>query len=240
MLHYTFDWSVLWRQPYGKMIMEGIWTTVYISLLSLLMGLVLGVLIAVCRLTPFRVGRIIGTAYVQLFRNIPLLVQMFFWYFAVPALLPKNIEHWLNHEVSQLAYYLGVLCLGTYTASRIAETVRSGFLSVPRGLYQAAFSTGLSPWKTYRYIATPYAFRIIIPLLTTEVLSCFKNSSLAMTIGVMETTHVAGRIDSITFHGLETTTAASMVYMVITLFVVLFMGRVENRTHIPGLIQRGT
>lgn len=239
MLHYAFDWSVLWRHPYGQWVLNGILTTIHLSLLSLTIGMVLGVLIAVCRLAPFRLSRLVGCAYVQLFRNVPLLVQMFFWYFAVPCLLPSTIAHWLNHDVRHLGYFMGVLCLGTYTASRVAETVRSGVLAVPSGIYRAALSTGLTPRMSFLHVVIPYALRLVIPLLSTEILSCFKSSALTMTIGVMETTGVAGHIDSITFHGLETTTASSLVYLAITIFVMTVMGRVEDRMRFPGMIQKG-
>ncbi|MHC1729516.1 MAG: amino acid ABC transporter permease [Syntrophobacteraceae bacterium] len=223
MLHYDFDWSVLWRHPYGTMLLQGVWTTVHLSLLSWMIALFIGLLIALCRIMPYRPARFLGGAYVEILRNIPLLVQLFFWYFAVPSLLPKEIERWLCADVRDLAYCLGVLALGTYTGARVAEALRSGLLAVPAGQFRAALSTGLSPAKTYRYVIMPYAFRVVIPLLSTEFLTCFKNSSLAMTIGVMEITGMANYIDAFTFHGLETTTAASLVYLVTSLSIVLFI-----------------
>lgn len=240
MLHYDFDWSVLWRHPYGKWLITGILTTIHLSLLAWLIAVLLGLVIGSCRLLPSRFSRFVGGAYVQLFRNIPLLVQLFFWYFAVPSLLPKDAERWLYHHVNNLGYWLGVVALGTYTASRVAEVVRSGFLAVPQGLCRAAYSTGLTPWKTYRHVVIPYALRVVIPLLTTEFLTCFKNSALTMTIGVMETTGMASYIDAFTFHGLETTTAASAVYVGTTVCVVLFMAGLERKLRIPGMIRRGS
>ncbi|MBI9075190.1 MAG: amino acid ABC transporter permease [Desulfatibacillum sp.] len=238
MLDYNFEWSILWSQTYGPWLLKGIWTTIHLSLLAWVIGSMLGLMVALARLAPYRVVRFAGGAYVQVFRNIPLLVQMFFWYFAVPALLPREMGRWLNHEVPHLGYYCGVVCLGTYTASRVAEVIRSGFLAVPKGVTMAALATGLSPWNTYRHVTIPYALRISMPLLSNEILSCFKNSALTMTIGVMETTGMAGLIDSFTFHGLETTTAASLVYLAITLCVVAAFARVEKKMRIPGLMER--
>lgn len=238
MLNYEFDWGVLWRQPYGKMLLQGILTTVHLSLLAWVIALILGLFIGLCRVLPSRVARSVGGAYVEVFRNIPLLVQLFFWYFAAPSLLPKHMERWLYDHVDNLAYILGALSLGTYTASRVAEAVRSGLSAVPVGLYRAACATGLPTLKTYRYVVVPYAVRIMFPILTTEFLTCFKNSALTMTIGVMETTGMANYIDSFTFHGLETTTAASVVYMATSAAVIVFMTWVERRTQIPGLILR--
>jgi glutamate/aspartate transport system permease protein len=237
-LNYSFDWSVLWRQPYGGLLIDGILTTLHLSLLAWIVAIVLGIAIGVFRVSPSRLVRFVGGAYVQVFRNIPFLVQLFFWYFAAPLLLPHQVREWLYDNVPNFSYLAGVIALGTYTASRIAEQLRSGLLSIPRDQYHAAYSTGLTTFKTYRYVIVPYALRIIMPPLTTEFLTCFKNSALTMTIGVMETTHTAYYINSFTFHGLETTTAACLVYMCITLGVMLFMSRLEKRTRIPGMIFR--
>lgn len=238
-LSYTFDWSVLWRHPYGGLLIKGILTTLHLSLLAWMIAVVLGVTVGIFRVLPFRFVRFAGSAYVHIFRNTPFLVQLFFWYFAAPLLLPKPAQEWLYDNVPNYSYWAGVTALGTYTASRVAEQFRSGLLSIPRDQYRAAYSTGLTTLQTYRYVIAPYAFRIIIPPFTTEFLTCFKNSALTMTIGVMEITHTAYYIDSFTWHGLETTTAASLVYICIALCVVLFMSFVEKRIRIPGMIARG-
>ena len=128
--------------------------------------------------------------------------------------------------------------LGTYSASRVAEQMRSGFRAVPEGQYRAAYASGLTAFQAYRYIIVPYAFRIIVPSFTTEFLTCFKNSALAMTIGVMEITHTAYYIDSFTWRGLETTTAASLSYLVICAAIIGVMGLVERRIRIPGMAGR--
>lgn len=237
-LNYTFDWSVLWRHPYGGLLIKGILTTLNLSLLAWMIAVVLGITIGIFRVLPFRLIRFAGSAYVQIFRNTPFLVQLFFWYFAAPLLLPKPTQEWLYDNVPNYSYWAGVIALGTYTASRVAEQFRSGLLSISRDQYWAAYSTGLTTFQTYRYVILPYAFRIIIPAFTTEFLTCFKNSALTMTIGVMEITHTAYYIDSFTWHGLETTTAASLVYLCIALCVVLFMSFIEKRIHIPGMIAR--
>jgi len=237
-LNYSFDWSVLWRHPYGDLLLDGILTTLHLSLLAWMAAIVLGIVIGVFRVSPFRLARFAGSAYVQVFRNIPFLVQLFFWYFAAPLLLPKPAQEWLYDNVPNFSYLAGVIALGTYTASRVAEQLRSGLLSIPRDQYRAAHSTGLTTFQTYRYVIVPYALRIIMPPLTTEFLTCFKNSALTMTIGVMETTHTARYIESFTFHGIETTTAACLVYMCITLSVVLFMSLLEKKGRIQGMLYR--
>ncbi len=239
LLQYDFDWSVLWKEPYGEMLLKGILTTIHLSLLAWILAVVIGVTIGVMRAQPRRLPRLLGGAYVQLFRNTPFLAQLFFWYFAGPLLLPKTGQEWLYDNVPNYAYWAGVVGLGTYTASRVAEQFRSGFLSIPRDQYRAAYASGLDTWQSYRLVIIPYAFRLILPTFTTEFLTCFKNSALAMTIGVMELTHTAYYIDSFTWHGLETTTAASVTYLALAWCIILVMGVVERRLRIPGLISRG-
>lgn len=235
-LNYTFDWSVLWREPYGELLLNGILTTIHLSLLAWVLALVVGILVGVARVLPNRFTRSAGFSYVQLFRNIPLLLQLFIWYFVLPLLLPRPAQSWLYRNVPDLPYFMSVVGLGLYTASRVAEQVRAGLTSCPKGLYEAAAATGLSTFHAYRCVILPYALRIIIPPFTAEFLTCFKNSSLAMTIGVMETTGASYQIDSLTYHGLETTTAASLVYLSITLSVVLFMSWIEKRVWVHGMI----
>jgi glutamate/aspartate transport system permease protein len=236
---YDFDWSVLWREPYGQWMLQAIFTTVHLSLLGWGIAVTIGLAIGTMRVLPFRIIRAIGTAYVEVIRNIPYLVQLFMWYFMVPLLLPKAAQMWLINNVPNLPYWTGVICLGVYTASRVAEHLRAGMHSIPADQYRAAQSTGLTLFQTYRYVIIPYAVRIVIPPLTTEFLTCFKNSALTMTIGVLETTGMAYLIDSYTWHGLETTTGAMMVYIITSMSIIFFMRWVESRISIPGMLGRG-
>jgi len=232
--HYVFDWSVLWREPYGHWMLQGILLTLQIGIISWIIALLLGILIGTMRTVRWKPLRLIGTAYVEFFRNIPLLVQLFFWYFAIPPL----IGPWLN-RLTNLNYYCAIFGLGIYTASRVAEHVRSGLNTVPPGQRFAALSFGLSYLQMYRYVIIPYAIRLMIPPLTTEFLTIFKNSAITMTIGVLETSGMAYQIDAYTFHGLEATTGAIVVYLIIGLTVIISMGWLERRLRIPGLIKRG-
>lgn len=238
--NYQFDWSVLWQEPYGRLMVKGILTTLHLSVLAWILAVIIGILIAMLRVAPRGSARFLGTGYVQIFRNTPLLVQLFFWYYAAPLLLPQTVQEWMYDNIPNYAYWAGVVGLGTYTASRVAEQFRAGFLAIPPDQYRAAYATGLTPFQTYRYVIIPFAFRVILPAFTTEFLTCFKNSALAMTIGVMETTHTAYYIDSFTWHGLETTTAASLVYLSIAIIIGVSMSALEKRLHIPGMIVRGS
>ena len=219
--------------------MKGILTTLHLSILAWVLAVIIGVLIATLRVAPRRCIRFIGAGYVQIFRNTPLLVHLFFLYYAAPLLLPKTVQEWMYDNIPNYAYWAGVVGLGAYTASRVAEQFRAGFLAIPHDQYRAAYSTGLNRVQTYRYVIIPFALRLILPAFTTEFLTCFKNSALAMTIGVMETTHTAYYIDSFTWHGLETTTAASLVYLSIAIIIGVSMSAVEKRMRIAGMIARG-
>ncbi len=230
---YQFDWSVLWREPYGRWMLKGLGLTLQIGLISWLIALFLGIIIGALRTLPSKPLRLIGTVYVEVFRNIPLLVQLFFWFYAIPPLFGL----WLT-RMPNLGYYCAIFGLGIYTASRVAEHVRSGFFAVPAGQRFAGLSTGLTQFQLYRYVIIPYAIRIVIPPLTTEFLTIFKNSALAMTIGVLELTGMAYRIDARTWHGLESTTGAIVGYLIIGLIIITLGNWLESKVRIPGLVTR--
>jgi len=234
---YDFDWGVLWRDPYGYWLLKGVWLTIKIGFLGWIIALFLGVLVGTLRVTPWKWLRFITAAYTEIFRNIPFLVQLFFWYYAGPMLFGDKIGHMIN-RILGLNYYLAILALGLYTASRVAEHMRAGFASINREQYQAVLSTGMTQYQMYRYVIVPYALRLILPPITTEFLTIFKNSSIAMTIGVAELTFMSYRIDAETFHGLEATTGAMAIYLVLGLSVVRVMDFFESRFKIPGLMGR--
>ena len=238
MLSYNFNWSIIWTEPYGQWMLEGIWVTIRLGLICWFIALALGIVIGTFRITPFRPLRVFGAVYTEIFRDIPLLVQLFFWYFAAPSILPKSIEMWLYRGLPNSEFWIVVVGLSIYTSSRIAEHIRAGMQSISQDQYYAALSTGFTHFQTYRYIIIPYAVRIVMPPLTAECLTVFKNTALAMTVGVLETTFMSQQIEAYTFQSIEATTAASLVYMGITLSVVLIMGFVEKRLAVPGLITR--
>jgi len=236
-LAYQFDWSVLWRHPYGLWLIKGLGLTVGIGLSAWLIAFTLGITIGTLRITKYRLLRFIGTAYVEILRNIPLLVQMFFWFYAGPMLFGESLGREIN-RISGLNIYVAIIGLGLYTASRVAEHVRAGFASISNDQYQAVLATGMTQVQMYRHIIIPYALRLIIPPLTTEFLTVFKNTSIAMTIGVAELTFQSYQIDAETFHGLEATTGAMVIYLFLGIVVVKFMGMVEKRYKIQGLVGR--
>ena len=180
-----------------------------------------------------------ATLYVTIFRNIPLLVQLFLWYFVFPEVLPDDAGRWVKRELPLPEYWTAVVGLGLYTASRVCEQVRAGVNSIGQGQHYAAMAMGLTPVQVYRYVLLPVAYRIIIPPMTSEFLGIFKNSSLALTIGVLELTAMTRQIEEYSYAGFEAFTAATVLYIVVTAIVMWVMRIVEGRVAIPGMISLG-
>lgn len=237
MLAYNFDWGVLWRQPYGEWLLQGLWLTIQLGCLAWVIAFSLGILSGTLRSVQFLPLKIIGTVYIEVFRNVPFLVQLFFWFYAGPMLFGRTLQFKIN-AISGLNYWVAVVALGLYTASRVGEHVRAGFASIGHGQYDAVLSTGMTHFQMYWHVIIPHALRLIIPPLTTEFLTIFKNSAVAMTIGVAETTFMSYKIDEQTFHGLEATTGAMAIYLVLGMTVVKLMDFIETRFRIPGLVRR--
>jgi glutamate/aspartate transport system permease protein len=247
MLAYDFRWSVLWEPPYRDILLYGIRMTLVVSPLAWVIACALGVTMAVCRTAPWRLPRALATAYVEFFRNTPLLVQLFFWYFGIPQILPQGVQTWLNRlDISILGLSLNIeawtliVGLAVYTSSRVAESLRSGIQSLPKQQTEAGLSTGLSRLQVYRYVIMPQAVRLVLPTLTTEFLTVYKNSSLGITIGVAEMTFATRQIDSYTFKGLEAATAVTVLYLAISLSIAGLMAVVERFMAIPGMVTRQT
>nr|WP_295833547.1 amino acid ABC transporter permease [uncultured Azospirillum sp.] len=189
---------------------------------------------------PNRWAVIAGNAYVELFRNIPLLVQMFLWYFVLPELLPRSAGDWIKGVAPPWGPFVTAsVALGLFTSARIAEQVRSGIEALSRGQHNAGLAIGLTLPQAYRYVLLPMAFRLILPPLTSEFMTIFKNSSVALTIGLLELTAQARQMNEFTFRTYEAFGAATVLYLVTALLVNRGMVWVERRAQVPGLIGQG-
>jgi len=233
-MDYNWDWSVLLQEPYFGWLLSGIRWTLLVAGCAWVIAFLLGSLIGVIRTLPNQFLRGIGSVYVEVFRGIPLLVQLFIWYFVVPELLPQGAGTWVKRELPLPEFTTAVVCLGTYTAARVAEQVRSGIQALSGDLANAGRAIGLTERQNYVHIRLPIAYRIIIPPLTSEFLTIFKNSSLALTIGVLELTAQSRQIENYTFHGFEAFTAATVVYLMITMSVVGIMRGIDRYFRIPS------
>jgi len=234
----NWDWQVFLQDPGGEypsylqwMLSAWGWT-VSVALLALVIALVAGSVIGTIRTLPdnkFLVG--FGNAWVELFRNIPLLVQIFLWYHVVPAIFPalKSVS----------GFILVVLALGFFTSARIAEQVRSGIQALPRGQRYAGMALGFTTVQYYRYVLLPMAFRIIIPPLTSETMNIFKNSSVAFAVSVTELTMFAMQAQEETSRGIEIYLAVTGLYVISAFAINRIMAFIEKRSRVPGFIATG-
>jgi glutamate/aspartate transport system permease protein len=234
---YEIQWSILWQLPYREWIIQGVVLTYQISLTSWICALVIGILIGTLAESPLRPLRWAASVHVEVFRNIPLLVQLFFAYFVIPLLLPLH----LRRQLYEIGWEVGsaILTLSLYTSAKIAEHVRAGLNTVGKGIRQGALSTGLTWWQMEVHVVVPMLLRIIVPSITTEFLTIFKSSSLAMAVGVVETTYVTQRIGFNTFRWVEANTMGTVVYLLTAWAVAVVMGVIERGVRVPGLLQRG-
>jgi glutamate/aspartate transport system permease protein len=221
---------------YLDWIVSGLGWTLFLALGAWTVALVVGTLVGVARTLPNGILSRLGRVYVETFRNIPLLVQMFFWYFVLPELLPVRVGMAIKQMDPPWGSFVpALICLGLFTAARIAEQVRAGLQALPRGQIQAASALGFPRGGMYRLILLPQAFRIILPTLTNEFMTIFKNTSVALTIGLVELTATAREINENTFRTFEAFGVVTIIYLVIALIAWQIMYRIERAAQLPGL-----
>lgn len=240
-MHYHWNWGVLFalspdgNATYISLLLSGLSWTVTTAICAWVLAFVFGSIVGVMRTLPSRAAERLGFAYVEFFRGIPLIVQLFVWFFVVPDLLPAEWGMW----VKQLRYgpfYTSVIGLAFFTSPRVAEQVRAGIQSLAGGQMRAGLAMGLTLPQTYRYILLPLAYRIILPTLTSEMLNCLKNTSVALTIGLMELTAQARAMQEFSFQVFEAFSVATLIYLLLNLVVVAGMRIVEHSTTIPGTV----
>ena len=236
-MNYTFQWSVLWSGQSGGWLLQGLIMTLELSALAWLLAALLGIVSGAMRTVPWRLLRTLATFYVEFFRNVPLLVWMFFWYFGVPPLLPEAVREWLFDHGAE--FWAGMFALGVYHGARMSEVIRSGIQSIPRTQFEASVAMGLTTFQAYRLVIVPIALRLIVPPATSESLNLLKNSSVALTISVAELTFQTRQIETYTARAIEALTAGTLIYLVLCVGIATIMARVERRFAIPGLIARG-
>jgi glutamate/aspartate transport system permease protein len=217
------------EQTYLDWLLQAWGQTVMVAALSLMVALVVGSLIGIIRTLPDSPIIVrLGNAWVELFRNIPLLVQIFLWYHVLPVLFP------LFAGMPKLA--LVILGLGLFTSARIAEQVRAGVQALPRGQRYAGMAMGFTTPQYYRYVLLPMAYRIIIPPLTSESMNIFKNSSVAFAVSVTELTFFAQQAGEETSRGVEIYMAVTALYIVSAFAINRVMAFIEKRVRVPGFV----
>lgn len=237
----SFNFDVYLQQSpepgmtYIGLLGSGLAWTVALALSAWIIALVMGTLVGVARTLPYPWLERLGNGYVELFRNIPLLVQLFLFYFVLPELLPTDLGDWIKSFGAPWGpFFTAMIVLGLFTSARISEQVRAGINSLAKGQRAAALAMGMTLTQAYRYVLLPMAGRRIIPPLTSEFMTIFKNSSVALTIGVIELTAQAQQMNEFTFRTYEAFGAATLIYVLVALTVNRLMAMIERASYIPG------
>ena len=240
---YNWNWLVFFDEvatgdeKYYQWILSGLLWTIATSLSAWVIALILGVIVGVIRTLPNKGLVLFADSYVEIFRNIPLIVQMFLWFFVLPELVPQNLGDWIKQDLPLPEFSTAVISLAFFTSARIAEQVKAGILSLPVGQKGAGLAIGFTLPQVYRYVLLPVAFRIMIPPLTSELMNIFKNSSVALTIGMLELTAVAKQMNEYTFQGFEVFTVVTILYIIVAFTANRLMALIEYKTQIPGYLK---
>ena len=240
-MNYNWNWGVFWEMSpegtgtYLDMLLMGLNWTLLTAALAWVIALVFGSAVGVIRTLPQRWVVLLGDAYVEFFRNIPILVQLFLWYFVLPELLPKAAGMWLK-TLPNASFWTGAIGVGLFMSARVAEQVKAGIRSLPRGQGMAGKALGLTTFQTYRYVLLPMAFRIILPPLTSEMLNTVKNTSVALTIGLAELTARTRAMQEFSFQVFEAFTAATLIYLIVNAVLTIGMRKLERFVAVPGYV----
>lgn len=242
-MHYHWNWGIFFQQvsssdeTFLQWMLIGLGWTLAVSLSAWTIALILGSIVGTLRTVPNRILATIATAWVEFFRNIPILVQLILWFFVVPELLPDDLSRWVKQDMPAKEFITATIALGLFTSSRVAEQVRAGIQSMARGQRSAGLAIGFTTTQTYRYVILPMAFRIIIPPLTSEFMNTFKNSAVSFAIGVWDLTFVSRQmVEESGGQVIETLTAATVLYFICAFAANRLMRVIERRSRVPGLI----
>ncbi|MBL8321637.1 MAG: amino acid ABC transporter permease [Acinetobacter sp.] len=243
-MNYSWNWGVLF-QPTGvgdttylNWIFTGLGWLFVIALVAWSIAMALGSILGIMRTLPSPAARAIGTAYVTLFRNVPLLIQLFIWFYVVPNFLPEVIRSWWINDLgaNTTALISASIGLGLFTAARVCEQVRTGIEALPLGQTNAGYAMGFSTAQLYRYVVLPQSFRTILPPLSSELTNCVKNTSVASLVGVAEIISQMKTISEYTQNTIEIYTYVTLIFIVINVCLIAFMNFLEKRLRVPGLI----
>jgi glutamate/aspartate transport system permease protein len=234
-MNYNWDWGMLLRQPYVGMLAQGVGWTLAVTAVSWTIAMAAGCVVGTARGLAWAPVRWAAGAYVEVFRNVPPLVQLFLWFFVFPEIVPHTAGLWIKRDMPLPEFTTAAVAIGLFSAARVAEQVRAGVGLVRARLLPAALATGLRPVQAYRLVVLPVALRSIIGPLTSELLITTKMSSIGLTIGVLELTSQSQRIANDTFHGFEAYGAATAGYLVIGLVITLAMHAIASRLQVSSL-----
>ena len=230
------DWGIFLQdtgggQTYLQWLMQAWGWTLSVALLALVIALVVGSIVGILRTVPHKGLAFFGEAWTELFRNVPLIAQLFIWYFVLPRLFPV-----LTHVPG---FLLAVFGLGFFTSARIAEQVKAGIQALPKGQRYAGLAMGLTLPQTYRYVIMPMAFRIVIPPLTSESMNIVKNSSVAFAVQVSELLFFAQQAAEETSQGIVIYLTVTALYFVSAFAINRVAVFIEHKLIVPGMAGAG-
>lgn len=208
---------------YSDVLIDGFLNTLYSSIIALLFSLIIGTLMAIFQLSKNKWIKGLANAYVEFFKNIPLLIIVMFFYVVVPL-------YWFSID----GFTAGTIGLTIYTSAFIAETVRAGIMGVPKGQTEAGLSTGLTQSETMRYIILPQAFKIVIPPLGNQFINLVKNSSVLAMVTGLDLMYQGDLIASETFNTFDTYILIGLIYLIITLPLTYLMSYIERRLNVAS------
>jgi len=226
-----FDLSFLLEDGYLRLLRDGILTTLRLFVVSGLLAIAVGVSLATLRALPVRVFKAFVIVVVEYHRNVPMLVQILVWYFGIPQLLPDLLKVWIN--AGNTEFFFAAIALALNSGAFISEDLRSGLRAIPHTQQEAAWSIGLTHLQALRYVILPQGIRVALPALLNQALLLFKNSSLAMAIGVHELLYRTRQIDNLTFRTFDVFLIATLLYLLGTLALMSLSYRVAKRRTTP-------
>lgn len=226
-----FDLSFLLEDGYLRLFRDGILTTLRLFVVSGLLAIAVGVSLATLRALPVRVFKAFVIVVVEYHRNVPMLVQILVWYFGVPQLLPESLKVWIN--AGNTEFFFAAIALALNSGAFISEDLRSGLRAIPHTQQEAAWSIGLTHLQALRYVILPQGIRVALPALLNQALLLFKNSSLAMAIGVHELLYRTRQIDNLTFRTFDVFLVATLLYLLGTLALMALSDHVAKRRTTP-------
>ncbi len=228
-----FDLVALLSNPgFRAMLLHGLFMTFVVAIGSWLLAMSLGIALLAIRQLPGRIAEAAVAAYISYHRNVPTLVQLMLWYFGIASLLPGALQEWLSDHNAEALF--AILGLGLCQAAYFSEDLRSGLRAVPPGQEEAAHALGHGFIGTMRFVLMPQAFRNALPALVNHTVSLFKNSSLAMAIGVAELTHAVKEVESESFRTFETYLVATIIYLACSLLLMAAGAALSRRATLAG------
>ena len=217
---------------YADLLVKGLVLTLELTVASWLLAMVLGTVLATLRMSGRRSAKAVVSAFVAYHRNVPMLVQIMMWYFALPSLLSDEMQMWINQFNGEFLY--SVIAIGLCMAAYVSEDIRSGLRAIPHGQFEASRALGLSYIGSMRFVILPQAMRIAVPPLINHTVLLFKNTSLAMAIGVAELTYATRQLENYTFRTFEAYLIASLGYLALSLALMGAGALLSRHYKIPG------